>query len=493
MRFGGEISASPTSWRLFIPSTVWDRLFHHLFPGDGDEHGAVLQCGVARIGDELRLLARDVVLAEAEVDYVAGRFGYRMLTASFVTKQIVRCRNERLVYLAVHNHGGETSVGFSPDDVASHKRGYPALLDVMQGLPVGALVFARNAVAGSLWISADRQLRLDSARIVGHSVQTLFPAPRPQPPGRAPEYDRQGRLFGDRGQDLLGGMKVGVIGAGGVGSLVIEYLARLGVRKIVVADPDRIDLTNVPRIPGSTEWDARAPFTRDGRPSWLQELGRRFATPKVRIMKRLIRRANRSARPEFIMGDFVDDDICQRFTDCDYLFLAADSMQARLVFNALVHAYLIPGVQIGAKIPVDKVTGQLGDPFTVVRPVMPSKGCLWCNGLIPPRLLQLEAETEPERRAQRYIDEPEVVAPSVITLNAVGASHAVNDFLFAVTGLAAPNARTDYLKFSPTKRRSLFEKPRKDPWCLHCGTESRSLFARGDAAKLPTRESPNRP
>lgn len=35
---------------------------------------------------------------------------------------------------------------------------------------------------------------------------------------------------------------------------------------------------------------------------------------------------------------------------CDYLFLAADSMRARLVFNALVHQYLIPGVQLGSKI-----------------------------------------------------------------------------------------------------------------------------------------------
>jgi hypothetical protein len=42
-------------------------------------------------------------------------------------------------------------VGFSRVDLASHKRGYPALLDITNGEPVGALVFAQNAVAGSVW------------------------------------------------------------------------------------------------------------------------------------------------------------------------------------------------------------------------------------------------------------------------------------------------------------------------------------------------------
>lgn len=481
------------TWDLTIPSSTWERLSKHLFPGDGDEHGAVIQCGISRRGTHLRLLAREVVLAQDGVDYVPGRFGYRMLTAAFVTKQIIRCRNEQLAYLAVHNHGGDFSVGFSPDDLNSHKRGYPALLDIVRGQPVGALVFASGAVAGSLWLTPNQQLRLDLAQIVGSSTRKLYSAPPPRSPGRPLEYDRQARLFGDRGQDILAGLKVGIIGAGGVGSLLVEYLARLGIRNLVVADPERIDLTNVPRIPGSTRRDARAFLTRDGRPKWLQDLGRRVSTPKVAIMRRLIRRANPSATPDLMMRDFVDDDVARRFSSCDYLFLAADSMQARLVFNALVHGYLIPGVQIGAKVPVDSITGNVGDPYTVVRPVTPSQGCLLCNGLIPPRLLQQEAETPAERRSQRYVDDAGITAPSVISLNAVGASHAVDDFLFTVTGLSEPSARTEYFRAMPRKRRVVFEKPRRDAGCLHCGTGSRSLLARGDAASLPTRERPSRP
>lgn len=38
-----------------------------------------------------------------------------------------------------------------------------------------------------------------------------------------------------------------------------------------------------------------------------------------------------------IYGGIVDDDVAEELVDCDHLFLAADTMQARLVFNAVVH------------------------------------------------------------------------------------------------------------------------------------------------------------
>ena len=61
-----------------------------------------------------------------------------MLKAEFIQSRILRARDARLAYLAIHNHGGIDSVGFSPDDMASHERGYPALLDIARGMPVGA-------------------------------------------------------------------------------------------------------------------------------------------------------------------------------------------------------------------------------------------------------------------------------------------------------------------------------------------------------------------
>lgn len=477
-------------WSLTMPAPLAELLETHLFLGDGDEHGAIILAGIAKSVSGPRLLARDVVLAVDGVDYVPGQRGYRMLTAQFVSRVARRCRDERLVYLAVHNHGGTSRVEFSSDDYASHRRGYPALLDVVDGLPVGALVFAKNAVAGSLWISPDRQLPLIEARILGTQIRRLTPEPVPAPPGRPPAYDRQARLFGDRGQDLLHRTTVGIIGAGGIGSIIVELLARLGVGHFIIVDPDIISETNVPRIIGSTLRDAVAWLTRAGRPLWMRRVvGERLATSKVAHMRRLIRRANPRATVDAIRGDIVSESVARRLASCDYLFLAADSMQARLVVNALVHAYLIPGVQVGVKVPVDPASGDVGDVFCAARLVTPSSGCMWCNGLITPEGLQREAETAAERRAQRYVDDKEVVAPSVITLNAIAAAQAANDFLFSLTGLTNADAHSGYIMAWPRKRTVSRVSPRRDASCPHCSIGSTSLFARGDSADIHTRVS----
>jgi len=42
-------------------------------------------------------------------------------------------------------------------------------------------------------------------------------------------YDRNIRLFGKEGQDALRRLKVTVIGAGGLGTQVIQQLAHLGI------------------------------------------------------------------------------------------------------------------------------------------------------------------------------------------------------------------------------------------------------------------------
>jgi hypothetical protein len=188
----------------------------------------------------------------------------------------------------------------------------------------------------------------------------------------------------------------------------------------------------------------------------------------------------------------VDDDVARDLATCDYLFLAADSMQARLVFNALVHQFLIPGVQLGAKVPVDRASGDVGRIFSVVRPVIPGRNCLWCNGFIGAATLQEEALSPEERRAQRYVEDEEIPAPSVITLNAVAAAHGVNDYLFRLMGLREPQATDDYVYFEPRSSSSRCEEPRADADCVECSDGPAGRLARGDAHPLPTRPPPAR-
>ncbi|HLB00793.1 MAG TPA: ThiF family adenylyltransferase, partial [Bacteroidota bacterium] len=66
------------------------------------------------------------------------------------------------------------------------------------------------------------------------------------------ESERYGRHFvlpgiGPAGQARLRASAVLVVGAGGLGAPVLQYLAAAGVGRIGIADGDRVDLSNLQR------------------------------------------------------------------------------------------------------------------------------------------------------------------------------------------------------------------------------------------------------
>ena len=372
-------------------------------------------------------------------------------------------------------------------DLRSHERGYPALLDITRGGPVGALVFAKGAVAGDIWLSTRDRVSLAGATVIGRRRLLLAAEPPSSASQADPRYDRQVRLFGDHGQHILAQAKVAIVGLGGVGSVLAEILGRLGVGHFVLVDPDRADSTNLPRLVGATPRDAAYGLADPGRPRWIRSFGRLLARRKVDLARRNIRRARHSTRVERIGRDFVEPGVAERLKDCDYIFLAADSMRARLLFNAIVHQYLIPGVQLGAKVVSDKKTGIVRDVFAVSRLVTPTAGCLLCNGLINSAKLREEATSEQERRQQAYVAEAEVIAPSVMTLNALAGAQAANEFMFYLTGMASEDGSHSYVRFRPATGRVWYDEPCAIPSCPECGHTPNSRLAKGDTDRLPTK------
>lgn len=449
--------------RLRIARKDFDTVTTHLFPGDKDEHGAVLLAGVSQAEGQLTLHVREVHLAEEGIDYVRGKIGYRALTPKFIHRLTTRARDERLAYLAVHNHGSDREVGFSSIDFDSHERGYPALLQIARGMPVGALVFGRRSIQADIWLPDSTRLDLDHAVVVGNTIQRITPSPKRERADRAGTYDRQIRMFGKVGQAELAHCCVGIIGLGGIGSIVAEYLARLGVGQFCLVDGDRVEKSNLSRIVGASASDALHGVT------------------KVKVAQRLILQGNDHANIHLVTDDVAKASTAKALISCDYLFLAADSMRARLVFNALVHQYLIPGVQLGAKIRSDSA-GTLVEVMSANRPVRPGHGCLWCNQLIDQNQLAKEAKTDEERKAQAYgVEEPN---PSVISLNAISASHAVNDFLLDYLGLRPERGTLYYEHFHLLKGKQTLVEPRRDGECSEC-SQTGLRYGRADSVALP--------
>ncbi|WGL52131.1 ThiF family adenylyltransferase [Nocardioides sp. BP30] len=484
----------PTPVQVRFRGDDWCKLQGHLFPGDNGEHGAALLCGQAIVDGHLHLLVREVIPAIDGVDYVPGTRGHRHLDGAFVTRQLRRAKNDKLVYLAVHNHGGRHAVGFSTIDLASHERGYPTLLQ-LNGRPVGALVLAREAVAGDIWFTDGHRAPVDVTVAVGDKLTELTADGRLKSaqfarPDEA-RYARQALVFGQDGQAKMGRLRVGVVGTGGVGMLIVQALSRLGVGEFVIIDADTVSTSNLSRLPETYLRDAEGRLGTGPLGRLAKRFGLNRPSRKVDVARRIIRGANPTAKVTTICGDVADDHVARALLGCDFIFLAADTMLARDVVNQIAFQCLIPTLQVGSKAVVEPATGDVRDIFGVVRSLGAAPGCLRCNDLVNlARLSEETVGTAAQRENQRYVDEPGVEAPSVITLNSMSAGWAVNDFMHYASGLGRPSTGFRILRLRPTapgRPQLIDQEPEANEACHVCSTQPYSALATGDATDLPTR------
>jgi hypothetical protein len=423
---------------------MWQDLQDHLFTGEGG--GGVLLAQLVDGPRGPRLLATTLIPAVVGTDYVGGEFGHHALSATFVRDAALRARTTGQAYLAVHAHGGVGRVKFSKVDLASHKRGYPALRQIT-GQVVGGLVLAEGAAAGDLWLPDGTRTELAEVVVPGNNLLRLRPAPEAVP-AADPAADRQARLFGDAGQAAFNGMTVGVVGLGGAGSLIVEYLARLGVGHLVLMDDDPVVKENLNRLTGATITDVDRPKTE------VAADNARRANPNITLTVH-----------DVTLGPTT----AHLLTSCDWIFLAADTAGARHYANQVVEENLIPGTQVGVKVQVHD-DGTIGQIHAVTRPMFPRSGCLWCNGLVDPTELAIDHLPRDEARQARYVDE--VPAPSVITLNALAVAEAVNHFMLAVTNLHRDDVDPASVLVRPRIRGRDLVNPRRDSACSFCGDEA---------------------
>jgi hypothetical protein len=306
---------------------------------------------------------------------------------------------------------------------------------------------------------------LDRLRVVGPNVEFLYPKPPARTHSADERFDRQVRLFGTAGQERLRALHVAVVGAGGGGSILIEQLAHLGVGTITAIDFDVVKRHNLSRIIGATDDDARR------------------GIKKVGIARRVAAAADPSIDFRPVDGDITARGTAELLLDTDYILLATDTATARLVANAVAQSFLIPLIQIGAKVET-RPGGGIEQIYTAVRPVVPRRGCLACAGLIDPIALQREAATPEERANQNYLGDPEVIDPSVTTLNAAAAAGALNVLLMSVIGQASDELAAHRITLT-RDGAVLALQDKHDRACRWSGEEPLSRYARADPSLLP--------
>ena len=399
--------------------TVTESLAHELaeMAAVEVETAGVLLAGVARQGDELRLLARE--LHWVPEDQYAIREADRLsIRSGGYARALARAEEIGAVAVWLHTHPGGRPVNSVYDDRVDAELAEVFKIRTGQDF-YASLVFSPSAdrpfeFSGRLY-GADKTSAISRAWIVGSRFRLISAVDAPPVEQMPLFFDRQVRAFGGDIQEVLRGLRVAVVGAGGTGSAVVEQLARLGVGDLLIVDPDIIEDTNLTRVYGSS------PVV--------------VGDPKAQVLARHVETIAPHVNVRSIVGRTTERPVAAALTDRDLVFGCSDDNAGRLVLSRLASYYLIPVIDCGVLLSSRNGT-LLGidGRITVMSPGYP---CLLCRNRVD--LARAAAEQlNPEERRQRqdegYAPELGGVEPAVVTFTTLVAGLSVSELLERLTG-----------------------------------------------------------
>lgn len=438
---------------LEAPAEMWRSIEEDLLSTPQLERAGVGFAGVVREEAATKLLLRDWAPVP-EQEYLVQLAHHLEVSPVFWARAAKRCRSSGEAVVIMHSHPGDPGrPNFSPSDDAGEERLIPKIRARAEVL-VGAVVVSLGGSSARLRDGSGPRPMV--ARTVGADPGSTSDAPVEE------TFDRQVRALGREGHAVLRGLRVGVVGAGGLGAHVVQQLVHLGIGRVVVVDPDRVSASNLSRLVGATRSDV-----------WLRR-------KKTKVAARLARRIGRFTKVTQVSGSVVTREAAEHLRVCDVIFGCTDNELSRTVLNVLAFQYYTPVIDLGVELQLE---GAMGGR---VAWLSPGGACLWCMGVLDAervRVEQLPPALRKDEEARGYIrglDEP---APAVVSINGVVASLAVTELLARFTGFAGRSLRSSLLMYriaDGTVRRSS-PAPRLDcPTCSPAG-----LLGAGDLAPPP--------
>jgi len=421
--------------RLVVSSQIWESLRQHLL-ADDDEHLAFILAGHAVTSDGQVLLAKELLpITDGELEDDSNSHGLSLRLGPLL-EVMNRANREGLALVEAHSHPfSKHNVTFSSIDDQGQQEMASYLSDALPDRPYGALVLGRQAVDGAVWVDGAHQGPISEVRIIGASlirIPTTSATKRKKDgnPGDTisndnQTYHRQILAFGPEGQRKIRDTQVAIVGVGGIGSVVVQQLAHLGVQNFVVIDDDMVESTNLHRLVGSTTTDV--------------------GTRKVDVASHLIHSISEQADVRVIAENVRSHNALAAIKEADVVFGCVDTDAGRLILNESALAYLVPYIDCGVGIQagpegVSEAGGKVS-VWTIDRP------CLLCTRDLNPRIAAEELESDDERKFRQqhgYVADAHVPEPAVISLNSTVASLAVTEFLAVVAGVRPSHPYTYY-------------------------------------------------
>lgn len=432
--------------QIRILSEAWVAFEERLLARKDVETAGVIIAETLPAADGPVLMARDLIVWPED--------GYLERTADFIRLDPVAinrltrsARLEGLSVFTVHSHPGCDDAWFSLADDRGDARLMPGFHLQMPGVPHGSIVVTGTGRVAARAFRADGVANEMKVSLVGSQLR----CPQSIPGATEEQYARQVLALGEHGQHLLRRIRVGVVGLGGIGSVVALQLLHQGVGTLVLVDGDTVEATNTSRILGCGPGD----------------VGMR----KVDVVARYARQHALHPSIVCIPEHLRDEGQLAHLRSCDVILSCVDRHRPRAMLNRLSYQARIPLIDTGTGFSVNADGRMVGDAGRVVV-VGPTRACLGCWGHLDPEALRIEDLPPAERVSlaqEGYIRGADVPQPSVIAFNTMVAGAAVIELLRLVTGFSDGTPPPQRLAFSfsqGTVRRNSLAAPVQ---CAICG------------------------
>lgn len=391
---------------LALPAPLRNELVRRL--DAPHEVAGVLSAQLIESADELTVLGRHMTWAADEHYLDRSAIGMRLGSAGWAPA-FRRAAAVGDLALFVHTHPGGRPKFSRHDDEVDRQLAEAGRRLGADG-PYGAILVSgdREAglVTGRLYLQEGDPVAVSRVRVCGENLELTTPGA--WEPVADATFDRQIRLFGAEGQQLLRDLHVGVVGCGGTGSAVAEQLTRLGVGRLTLVDDDEVTVPTATRGYGMRAGD----------------LGRAKATVLAEDLAGI--GLGTDIRP--VVAPLHDPGALKALVHADAIFCCVDGHGARLILNRWAYAHCAPVLDLAV------LVGGHSDPSIDARVtwIAPGSACLLCRGRIDPALAYAENLDPAQRQAlagEGYVAAAETPQPAVVTLTSLVASTATTELL----------------------------------------------------------------
>lgn len=395
--------------KIVITSEDFKHLTENLLSDTSVEQGAALFAGVARTETGLKFLIREIIPIPSK-DMVYQTSSGRRLKASAFMALAQKAADEGLSLIMAHSHPGFLCT-FSSIDDRNEAEVMPRLLMITEDeLPHGTLVMdATGRVDARFWEPGSNGPKpIEWVCVVGRplkSIPTTSNRQRKETVVDLDRYDRQVRIFGVKGQQMIANTAVAIIGAGGTGSVLGVQLVYLGVTQLALFDDEKVEASNLNRLLGAGSRD----------------IGRY----KVDVLAETILRITPNTEVKKVYQKIDSPEAIKMLRDVEVLFVCTDNLVSRAIVNEASLRYLIPLIDIG--VGINMQNNKIQRAGGVIHLAIPGEACLQCLSGIDPVLLAMDSVQEGQKIVKK---EP----PSLMALNSLAVSEAVIVFIDLVTG-----------------------------------------------------------